>query len=566
MNLLTLIQYRYRAGMNQINQELGRNQLKILVITFAVVGLWFSLFRFFMGGMYFLNAFADIKEWVITYMFAIFFFSLFIMLLISNAIISYSSFYRSSETAMLVSAPLRPGEIFLYKLTETLLFSSWAFFFLGSPLLVAYGIDHKVSWTFYLWLVALMPAFILIPAVGGGALTILLGRFLPRRRQEIVLILLLVILAIVVVIITKLAALRGTAMPFTALWMQTFMDKLAFAQNPVLPSYWLTRALMFGAGAQHKDVLFFLMMMLSNGLFIGLIAYYLAKRYYFKAYSLVQSSRRDIKYPAVGVTDWVGRVLFGFFREKMRLINIKDLKTFIRDPVQWSQFLVFFGILGVYFLNLRNIPYINLKDPFWQYIVSFLNLIATVLTMATFTTRFIYPQLSLEGQRFWILGMMPISRPQIFYGKFIFAVICSFIVAEPLIFISSWMLEVPAPMLLYQLYIVLIICLGLSAISTSLGTIYPNFREDNPSKIVAGFGGTFNLVFSLIYSLGIIGIAIIPCHLRYGRYAAKPISRISPAVFEQLLYYDIIAISIIGIVVIAVCLRLGVRAIKKLEV
>ncbi len=35
--------------------------------------------------------------------------------------------------------------------------------------------------------------------------------------------------------------------------------------------------------------------------------------------------------------------------------------------------------------------------------------------------------------------------------------------------------------------------------------MYPNLKEDNPSKIVSGFGGTFCLVISFIY----IGISVI---------------------------------------------------------
>ena len=39
-----------------------------------------------------------------------------------------------------------------------------------------------------------------------------------------------------------------------------------------------------------------------------------------------------------------------------------------------------------------------------------------------------------------------------------------------------------------------------------LGTLYPNFKEENPSKIVSGFGGTFCLVLSFIYILSSVSI------------------------------------------------------------
>ncbi|MBI4711813.1 MAG: hypothetical protein HY762_00670, partial [Planctomycetes bacterium] len=456
MSLTALYRSRYRTVANQAGQQMAGNRLKVLIIAFAALGLWLSLFRFFYGGFIFLDGFPDLKDWVVAYIFAIFFFSLGLMLVISNAIISYSSFYYSAESAALISMPITAGRLFLYKLTESLAFSSWAFFFLGTPFLVAYGINTKTNPYFYGWLVLLILVFIILPAVGGGVLTLLIGRFLPRSKRAIILTLALITLAAIMVMISNLASLRGMAVPFTERWMQAFMYKLAFAQNPLLPSYWMTRSIVSAGQANYSESGFFLLMLLANGLFIGLMGYYLAGLVYFKAYSMVHSSRHDRKYPARGLLDYLGSVLLFLFGKPLRLIMVKDLKAFVRDPVQWTQFLVFFGILGVYFLNLRNVPYINIKEPFWQYLISFLNLTATVLTLATFTTRFIYPQLSLEGKRFWVIGMMPISREKIFYGKFIFAVLGTIIVSEPLIFISSWMLEIPSHLLFYQLYVTLI--------------------------------------------------------------------------------------------------------------
>ena len=42
----------------------------------------------------------------------------------------------------------------------------------------------------------------------------------------------------------------------------------------------------------------------------------------------------------------------------------------------------------------------------------------------------------------------------------------------------------------------------LTGLAIGLGALYPNFKEDNPSKIVSGFGGTLCLVLSFLYILG----------------------------------------------------------------
>jgi len=51
----------------------------------------------------------------------------------------------------------------------------------------------------------------------------------------------------------------------------------------------------------------------------------------------------------------------------------------------------------------------------------------------------------------------------------------------------------------YLLGAVAVMALALNGLATGLGALYPNLKEDNPSKIVSGFGGTFCLVVSFLY-------------------------------------------------------------------
>ena len=88
---------------------------------------------------------------------------------------------------------------------------------------------------------------------------------------------------------------------------------------------------------------------------------------------------------------------------------LKDLRLFRRDPVQWSQFLIFFGLLTLYFVNIHRFSY-DANYVAWVNMISFLNLAVVGLILSTFTTRFIFPMISLEGRRFWILGLVPVSR------------------------------------------------------------------------------------------------------------------------------------------------------------
>ncbi len=195
-------------------------------------------------------------------------------------------------------------------------------------------------------------------------------------------------------------------------------------------------------------------------------------------------------------TDEAASTVLAVFPDQLRLLLLKDWKLLRRDPVQWSQFLIFFGLLGLYFLNVDrfNNPQRDISYVTWVNMVSFLNLAVVGLILSTFTTRFIYPMISLEGHCFWILGLLPMHRDTVLWSKFVFAALGSWVPCGLLILLSDVMLHVSLLIVLVHQLVCILLCLGLSSIAVGLGAMMPNFRESSPSKISAGFGGTLNLV------------------------------------------------------------------------
>ncbi len=224
--------------------------------------------------------------------------------------------------------------------------------------------------------------------------------------------------------------------------------------------------------------------------------------------------------------------VFFFLSRPVRLLILKDLRTFRRDPAQWSQFLIFFGLLGFYFLNIPRLGY-AVQSPSWRNLVSFLNLSVTALILSTFTSRFIFPLLSLEGRNFWVLGLFPLRREQILWGKFVFSVGIALLPTELLVSLSDLMLGMGPLMIGLHAAMVAVLCMGLSGISVGLGARLPNLRESDPSKIAVGFGGTLNLLVSLVFIFAIVTALAVPCHLYFlgvgtSRGAVRPHPRRLP--------------------------------------
>ena len=105
--------------------------------------------------------------------------------------------------------------------------------------------------------------------------------------------------------------------------------------------------------------------------------------------------------------------------------------------------MIFTGLLTLYFTNTRHFYQQDFGKPYKNGI-SLLNLASTGLLMCAYTGRFIYPMLSLEGRKFWILGLLPLQRERLLYGKFAFSATGALVIAEFLILFSDYMMEMPA--------------------------------------------------------------------------------------------------------------------------
>jgi len=242
---------------------------------------------------------------------------------------------------------------------------------------------------------------------------------------------------------------------------------------------------------------------------------------------------------------------------------------FRRDPVQWSQFLIFFCLLLLYFANVDRFRQdrADVSVLTWVNIVSFLNLAVVGLILSTFTTRFIFPLISLEGRRFWILGRLPVERDTILWGKFLFAACGSWPPCAGLVLLSDSMLHVSLLVVLIHQVICLLLCIGLAGLAVGLGALMPDFREQSPSKIAAGFGGTINLVMSALYIMLIVLMTAMPCHFYLlANNAEMPSPYFQENYLRLWMVLGLGASTLLSALVTVLPLRKGLQAFRRLEI
>lgn len=489
----------------------------------------------------------------------------FSMLVFSNLIITLSTTYISREVEFHMSQPIPHRSIFLVKLVESMVYSSWAFVILSLPFFISFGLVREVSAWFYPLVFLLIVPFLAIPAGIGSLLTMTMSAFLPARRALKWAVVLVGFTIIAGVILVRKA---GIGSRFFSGGVESFTQVLNFLKAGSVtwaPHHWFTQGMLALSTGQWREAAYWSAMIVSTALMTIQVCLWLAPKLYYRGWCLATdtgTSTRGKGGAGRRVFDRIEALLTPLHR-RTRALAMKDLKTFWRDPSQWSQLIILFGLLFVYMANLRGAHYrrasIEAILPFWQAILSLFNMAATCCVLSILTTRFVYPMLSLEGKQFWVIGLAPMDRDRIVWQKYGFCWVASLLLAETLMIFSNWILDVSPGMMLLSIFTIFCMSFGLTSLSVGLGAATPNFKEDNPARIANGVGGTMNVILSLLYIGCVVTVEAIPAFLlNTGR-----IRRLSDA--PRLIAACAVALLVIHGITVVVPMRIGLARWRRIE-
>lgn len=525
---------------------------------------WASLFVF---AFY---AFHELKTrwnfpldgWFQELLFDLMFFFLTVLLLFSTGILLYTSLFTSAESRFLLTTPLPDDHLFAYKFQGSLAFSSWGFLLLGTPILIAYGIqvEPAAPWYFFVFLPLFFVGFVLLPGSVGALVCLVLVNFMPRNVRQLGRLAALV--GAIAVVATGYQWMRSYAGNFRPdrQWFESFIHELAQLSGELQPHHWVAAGLRAAALRELPRVFYYLALVWSNGLVLYVVAIATGRLLYRRGVERVLTGGNLLSARVrPRLLDRLVAGLLRFLDPPTRLLIVKDFRTFRRDPAQWLQIFIFVGLLLFYFWGMRRFFERDIAAPYKNGI-SFLTLAALALLLCAYTGRFIFPLLSLEGRTFWLLGLLPLNRARLVLGKFAFATCTCLVPSTTLMLTCDLILGMPPLIVAVHLVAVVLVSMGLSGLSVGLGTLMPNFREPDPSKIAIGFGGTLNLVAGFLYLLFVLSLLVAPLHLVYASrdlgYAAAvpwPVWVLAALGF------------LLGLAGAVVPLRLGARHLERLE-
>lgn len=546
-----------RNGLRVAWQQ-GRVRLVTMILTsLLVAGFTFAVARYLFHQLALANV--PFKGAIVEALFDLMFFTLGGMLVFSTGLILYASLFTSPEARFLLCTPARADRIFATKFQAAVAFSSWGFVVLGVPIFLAFGLVSGVPWYFYALLPAFLLGYVLLPGSASAAACLLFVRYLPRNRRQVLVMAGLILAGLLGVWLYRVGLGIQRSFATGGRELDELIGRFDLLRSGFIPSHWMTRGVMAAARADPAGALLPLAQVWSNGLVLYVLAAWLAGRLYRPAYDRLAGGGRRRQVYGTSPLDRLMAVLVFYLDRRTRVLVVKDFRTFRRDPTQWTVLILFGLLMMLGASNFRRYytAGLALMD---QYAISLMNLSGTAILLCAGLSRFVFPLISLEGRNFWILGLTPVSRDQLLWGKFAFAATGSLVIAEVLILVSDVVIGLPADGIALHALVVAVVAVGLSGINVGLGAYLPTFRETDPSKIVVGFGGTINMVTGLGFVVLIVGLMAVPFHTAQLAVARDPGRTVSPWVLA-----GVPPGLLLGVVAVVLPLRIGARALRRVE-
>ncbi len=490
--------------------------MRTVSVLFAVFGLAFWIGLFFL--MYWLiGAFHEVEVFgpILTRkLMELLLMGMFGLLCFSNTVTGLSTFYLSEDLELVLSLPVPRWQFHFARLLDTLAQSSWMIVVFGLPVFLAYGLHYGAGVIYYALLAIVLPCFVAIPVSIGVVVASMLVTLFPARKVRELLVFAGVLALVFVVVMLRMFR------PERLVDASNFDSVAAYVaelQTPVpllFPPSWVSELLIDGLQGRPLS-------MMTLGLLVsGAIAITGTSRWITSAmYDSGRSRSQEAREARMAKSGWLDTALAVFTRPlsgHQAAIVVKDIKTFIRDPGQWSQLLLVGSIVVICLVSVAALPVDVVRGPWmgtFRNVLAFAVLGLVGFVMAALAARFQFTAVSLEGWAWWVLRSSPVTAQEYMWAKLLPGLVPMILVGQLLAIASTWILGAGLFLMVVASGTALFLAFGISGIAVGMGASFPDFKVDNAARAAAGPAGVLFMVISLCLVFAVIAIEAYPVYV-----------------------------------------------------
>lgn len=557
-SLLTVVAPKWRTARARFRQGRRAGPGRAVVLGSVAVVFWAVVFGVLYRVLAYFRGVEEIGPLLAGKLLGLVLLSFLSILLLSNVVTALSSFFLAKDLDLLVAAPVDWLDLYVAKLGETMLHSSWMVALMAVPIVAAYGVVYDGGWLFPLVVLAVFLPLLTLPAVIGSATTLILVNVFPARRTRDLLSVITIAAAGLLVMLFRLVRPEQLARPEGFRNLLDFLTVLRAPTSPLLPSEWATRSVM-GYLVGPWDPLDLVLLWSTAGAFVALGAV-LHARLYPTGFTKAQEGAERF------VRGWFWQAAMApaarFMSVAKREFIVKDIKLFFRDTTQWSQLILLGVLVVIYLFNIRALPLFTGEQVpfFFVSLVSFLNLGLAGFVLASIAARFIFPSVSLEGRQMWLLRSSPLDLRALLWSKYWTGTIPLLALALIITVFTNVLLRATGFMMAVSVGTIVLLTLAIAALALGFGALYPQFETENAAQIPTSFGGLVFMMTTVALLAAVIVLEAAPV------YAYLQATRSDQPLEVSLR----LALPFLGVVALcglatALPLRIGLRRMEQFE-
>ncbi|MBU0495390.1 MAG: hypothetical protein KKA73_12170 [Chloroflexi bacterium] len=513
-----LLKLRFRLTWNGVRRwSLGRKLLMaaiVLVMASVMVGIYGASV---VGGMG-LAAFVGLGFF--GRFLPLFFLAAYFLLFTSSFATALGELYLTSDLELLLAAPVPMRAVFTAKFVQTLVSSYGIWFFLGLPAFLGLGTGAGYHWLYF---VCLVPVFVAVPFIpnGVGALAVIvLARYIPARRlREMI----AVVGGLVGICCYLVSQMVGPAVEHSESWADP-TQALSTAQQALsidlffLPTTWAGNGLVAAGTGQWLWAVLYLGLFAGASVAVYVACLLVAERLYYIGWAGLGTvaSRRKSDAQGASVPVQVQRPRRAARRMPLLPANVwavarKDFTYLRRDVRVLLQTAVW--PIAVIAVIMFQIVMASGEEELPRSVAAFASIgsggLVLFLVSAMFS-RLSLVAISQEGRNYWVLRTAPLSTMRLLWGKLIVAYV-PLLVLGTVVMVMFSVLVGDGPLdIAWNLLMIAMAGLGISAIGLSFGAAFPRFNWDNPQRAVNGWAALLAMACYGVYVVIVFAAFSIP--------------------------------------------------------
>ncbi len=391
------------------------------------------------------------------------------------------------------------------------------------PVYVAFALTSPTPLWFLLAVLPVLFPLLAIPAALGTMITSMLMRVFPARRVRELLMLIGALFVALLVFLIRTQQPEKLLKPSSIYDISEFFSAFRAPASPLLPSTWATEIL---ASARQGDPLpwFILFLLWSTAAAMVILGCWQARALYRQGYSRALEAMLA-RFTAAPLLDRVLELATRPLELQFRSLLLKDLKSFLRDPTQWSQLFLLLALVVVYLYNFSVLPSnFTFATFFLQNLFSFLNLGLAGFVLSAVAVRFVFTAVSIEGQAFWIIRSSPLSLRRFLWSKFWIALPPLLVLSQILTLASNQFLGAWRFMTILASVTISFVCFGIVGMGVGMGAMFPRFRFENITQIAGSSGGLLYMMATTSFIALVLFLEALPVYFYLSaQYRGEPL-------------------------------------------